>query len=220
VVAVSSPGAAAQTPPEVDQSFTGPHTGVADLTGCCDYTAQTFTAGRNGVLAGVNIATEHQGGPDAPLRVSIYNVDGSVPGSAVLATRLLPSADVPFSQLITFPQRVEVRAGVKYAVVINLENPSPLTSAVAFDGRDGYPGGAQCGWGRYRPEIENEEWFCYSAEFGFRDPAWFDLLFRTYVTPLVPAAKDQCKNGGWRNYGTTFTNQGQCVAFVARGPRS
>jgi hypothetical protein len=34
-----------------------------------------------------------------------------------------------------------------------------------------------------------------------------------------PTTKDQCKNGGWRNYGTTFKNQGQCVAFVERGPK-
>jgi hypothetical protein len=31
-----------------------------------------------------------------------------------------------------------------------------------------------------------------------------------------PTAKAQCKNGGWRNYGPTFKNEGQCVAFVQR----
>jgi hypothetical protein len=36
--------------------------------------------------------------------------------------------------------------------------------------------------------------------------------------PPLPTSKDQCKNGGWRNYGDTFKNQGQCVAFVQRGP--
>jgi DNA-binding beta-propeller fold protein YncE len=41
------------------------------------------------------------------------------------------------------------------------------------------------------------------------------------VTPLprVPTTKDQCKNGGWRNF-PQFENQGQCVAFVERGPKS
>lgn len=38
--------------------------------------------------------------------------------------------------------------------------------------------------------------------------------------PPLPTAKQQCKNGGWRRYGTTFKNQGQCVAFVERGPKS
>jgi 6-phosphogluconolactonase len=39
------------------------------------------------------------------------------------------------------------------------------------------------------------------------------------VTPLprVPTSKEQCKNGGWRNF-PQFKNQGQCIAFVNRGP--
>jgi hypothetical protein len=32
-----------------------------------------------------------------------------------------------------------------------------------------------------------------------------------------PTSKQQCKNGGWRNYGTAFKNEGLCVAFVQRG---
>ncbi len=35
----------------------------------------------------------------------------------------------------------------------------------------------------------------------------------------LPTSKDQCKNGGWRGFGDTFKNQGQCVAFVQRGPQ-
>ena len=34
----------------------------------------------------------------------------------------------------------------------------------------------------------------------------------------LPTDKDQCKNGGWRNY-PGFKNQGQCIAFVQRGPK-
>lgn len=30
----------------------------------------------------------------------------------------------------------------------------------------------------------------------------------------LPTSKDQCKNGGWENYGV-FKNQGDCVSFVA-----
>jgi hypothetical protein len=32
--------------------------------------------------------------------------------------------------------------------------------------------------------------------------------------PSLPRSKDQCKNGGWRQYGV-FKNQGDCVSFVA-----
>ena len=38
------------------------------------------------------------------------------------------------------------------------------------------------------------------------------------VVTCLPTTKEECKNGGWRNYGTTFKDQGQCVAFVQRGP--
>ncbi len=32
--------------------------------------------------------------------------------------------------------------------------------------------------------------------------------------PSEPTSKDQCKNGGWRDFGGKFRNQGQCIAFV------
>jgi hypothetical protein len=34
-------------------------------------------------------------------------------------------------------------------------------------------------------------------------------------TPAFPTTKEQCKKGGWRNFGTSFKNQGDCVSFVA-----
>ena len=35
--------------------------------------------------------------------------------------------------------------------------------------------------------------------------------------PRVPTSKEQCKNGGWRNF-PQFKNQGQCLTFVNHGP--
>jgi hypothetical protein len=35
--------------------------------------------------------------------------------------------------------------------------------------------------------------------------------------PPTPTSKEQCKHGGWAQFG--FKNQGQCVAFVQRGPK-
>jgi hypothetical protein len=32
--------------------------------------------------------------------------------------------------------------------------------------------------------------------------------------PPLPTSKDQCKNGGWKNF-SGFKNQGQCISFVA-----
>jgi hypothetical protein len=37
--------------------------------------------------------------------------------------------------------------------------------------------------------------------------------------PPLPVVKAQCKDGGWRAFGAAFKNQGQCVAFVERGPK-
>jgi hypothetical protein len=34
---------------------------------------------------------------------------------------------------------------------------------------------------------------------------------------VLPTSKDQCMKNGWKNYGTMFKNQGQCVSFVATG---
>jgi hypothetical protein len=37
--------------------------------------------------------------------------------------------------------------------------------------------------------------------------------------PSVPGSTADCKNGGWQNFGAVFKNQGQCVAYVERGPK-
>ena len=34
---------------------------------------------------------------------------------------------------------------------------------------------------------------------------------------ISPTSKADCMNGDWKNFGTTFKNQGQCVSFVATG---
>ena len=33
--------------------------------------------------------------------------------------------------------------------------------------------------------------------------------------PTTPTSKEQCRHGGWKNFGGMFKNQGQCVSFVA-----
>jgi hypothetical protein len=43
-------------------------------------------------------------------------------------------------------------------------------------------------------------------------------LVVTDAQPL-PTSKDQCKKGGWHNYGV-FRNQGDCVSFVATGGKN
>jgi len=39
--------------------------------------------------------------------------------------------------------------------------------------------------------------------------------------PATPKSKDDCKNGGWKNFtNPAFKNQGDCVSFVATGGRN
>jgi hypothetical protein len=38
--------------------------------------------------------------------------------------------------------------------------------------------------------------------------------------PPLPTATEQCKNGGWRSFGSVFKNQGDCVSFVATGGKN
>ena len=45
-----------------------------------------------------------------------------------------------------------------------------------------------------------------------------DLVVHDAQPPL-PTSKDRCQGGGWRNFGTTFKNQGACVAFVEQESR-
>ena len=45
------------------------------------------------------------------------------------------------------------------------------------------------------------------------------VAVRPVAPSRVPTTKDQCKNGGWRNFGV-FKNQGDCVSFVATGGKN
>jgi hypothetical protein len=56
------------------------------------------------------------------------------------------------------------------------------------------------------------------ATVGTQDPVVSGDIVVTDAPPL-PTSIDQCKNGGWRNF-PGFTNQGDCVSFVATGGRN
>jgi hypothetical protein len=210
----SGGGAVAATQPELDQSFTSGDDLVGIINECCNFVGQTFTAGRDGTLAAVNVdiyGNDGTPGDEAPLRVSIRNTENGLPGETVLATTVVNSQNIPLSRLITFPRQPRIHSGVSYAIVVNLENPSPRDRA-GWIGATGnrYPRGVHCARFTYSGL---GDWFCYT---GANDPfnQGFDLHFRTYVNP-VPTSRSQCKHGGWRDFG--FKNQGQCIRFVKHG---
>ena len=39
--------------------------------------------------------------------------------------------------------------------------------------------------------------------------------FKVTASQALPTSKDNCKNDGWKTYGSSFKNQGDCVSFVA-----
>jgi hypothetical protein len=60
----------------------------------------------------------------------------------------------------------------------------------------------------------------------FPAPPTSDALYYVYNGDIVirdaqpfPTSKDQCKNGGWRNF-PGFKNQGDCVSWVATGGKN
>jgi hypothetical protein len=46
-----------------------------------------------------------------------------------------------------------------------------------------------------------------------------DLNISAVLSPALPTAKDECKDGGWQSFGV-FKNQGDCVSFVATGGKN
>jgi hypothetical protein len=154
----------------LDQSFTSPGDLGASINDCCRFVAQTFTAGLTGTLGGVNI--DVQSSSTFPLHVAIRTVIDGVPGTTVLGETTLSSSGAPLSLLITFPQVINISAGVQYALVVNYEGappPSPdnFQGTWVGAGDDFYTGGAM-----YFSFLDGVSWF--GLGFG-------DLHFQTYM---------------------------------------
>jgi hypothetical protein len=49
-----------------------------------------------------------------------------------------------------------------------------------------------------------------------RRGTFFEPLGTLQIGNCTPTSKEQCKNGGWRNF-LGFKNEGQCIAFVKHG---
>jgi hypothetical protein len=55
-------------------------------------------------------------------------------------------------------------------------------------------------------------------DFDLNEAATLVVLPPTGEPP--PTSKSQCMHGGWKSFGTTFKNQGDCVTFVATGGKN
>lgn len=64
----------------------------------------------------------------------------------------------------------------------------------------------------------NPNWDTRVDGVGFNDTTYdFELVA---PKPVKPTDKDQCKDGGWKNFQTVYKNQGQCVASVVSNDNS
>ena len=170
--------------------------------------AQTFTAGMSGNLSQVDVALSRVGFP-GDLVVQIRTVSAGVPTTTIIASAMVAEASVIASETafdwISVPigPSVGVTSGTEYAIVLAAPGAPQCCSAFkwAVSWLNPYPGGTM-------------------AQLSGRNGSWaalpgVDFAFRTFVTPLGPISKDQCKNDSWKVWG--FINQGQCVRFIETG---
>jgi hypothetical protein len=160
--------------------------------------AQTFTAGLTGKLSEVELFVS---GPGS-LEVQIRNVQATgEPGTEVLASQTLAASSSAEWNRTVFSSPAQVASETQYAIVVY---GSPGTNMFGWNGEGSNPYARGAGWSNsVGPPVGT--WV--SAPFEL------DYAFKTYVQQL-PTSKEQCKKGGWKNFGTTFKNQGQCVSFV------
>jgi hypothetical protein len=184
--------------------------------------AQTFTAGISGNLDQVDLMMYRSGSP-GDLTVQIRSVFAGVPSDNVLASARVVEGSVgtdPFpSAFVSIPLSppAPVSSGVQYAIVWLSPGccPDDIYYAWTLSELNPYAGGEL--FAIRSGGTSWEQWpLCEFGEVGCADVA-----FKTYVTPSsqpVPTNKAECKKGGYAQFG--FKNQGQCVAFVQRGPKS
>jgi hypothetical protein len=128
--------------------------------------------------------------------------------------------DATFRPVSFLTGGVQLVAGQRYiffaSVSKDYEQNAPLAlGAWGYTGGDVYAGG---GFFFENNGTDESQWTSRPWETFFltgRD----DIAFRATFSAALPTSKDQCKDGGWKQFGSRFKNQGQCVAFVERGPR-
>jgi len=130
----------------VDQSSIAETNMGAEINSGYLFAAQTFTAQASGVLAGVSLDITASSIGSYPLHVAIRTVDyEGNPGPAVLAETALDSQSAPPTRIISFPQAVAIRAGDRYAIVVDYAGGAEVKGKCLgiWSGATGdpYPGG-------------------------------------------------------------------------------
>ncbi len=206
VFGVSSAAAFGTKDQILDQSFVEGKgvfavTGTFNLSTGPNSLAQTFTAGRTGVLTELDLYLSKIRSPP-PMTVDIETTTNGQPSGTILASGTIQPP--PSDRFIWVPTRwdpatgAHLIAGTQYAIV--LSDPGDLSNFIysgyglsqdytggnALIGDIAYPGG-------WLPQIG----------------ALAD--FRTYAD----ISKAQCLDNGWQTFGGAFTSQAACISYMA-----
>ncbi|MCL5958790.1 MAG: PKD domain-containing protein [Chloroflexi bacterium] len=201
--AVTSTASAATSEVVVlDQSFTSPYNLGANINECCRFIAQTFTAGRSGTLAGVNINVGSSS--SYQLHVAIRTVAGAVPSTTILGETTLSSNSAPLSTLITFPQTINIVAGNQYAIVVDYPDAPPAGAYQYQGGWTGATGNSYPGGAIFASYSDGVAW-----DINYPD---YDLHFQTWVRETIVNSAPTANAGGPYN-----VNEGASVVLTASG---
>jgi hypothetical protein len=139
--------------------------------------AQSFTAGRSGLLDQVDLDLQKNNSPTV-LSVELRNVAAGVPGTQVLAAASVSASSVPTTLgfvAVGFPVPAPVTAGTQYSIVAYTASASPNFYQWGEQGPNPYPSGAAFGNSSSPPTT------------GWIANGW-DQAFKTYVAPPTVAA--------------------------------
>jgi hypothetical protein len=165
-LAAGTPGSDAPAPGRDANSAAGLFRQHADIGGFTR--AQTFTAGKSGVLREIRVTTFQTGDPDQPLVAELARQAADGRPGEVLASRAVAVSDVGWSaREVSLQPDVKVVAGDKLAIVLRSAT-SRGAFGFGYDDADPYAGGGEM----YRTGA---------------DPAWHaesgrDLRFETFVS--------------------------------------
>lgn len=202
LVLVSLPAYAASS---LDQSYEDTHNAGGALNWGAQLVAQTFTAGVDGTLTGLNVGVDSFY-KQYPMRVAIRAMVGGVPASTELGYAVVPVGDQSsdmFDFLIPLSPGVAVSAGTEYAIVVSFDG-API-EALQGNWQGHYPGAYAGGKGCYGGPSTYQigQWVCEDSS---------DYFFRTYVGPATVSVEIDIMPGDDLN---CINNDGHGVIPVA-----
>jgi hypothetical protein len=180
IIVINLPSARAAT--LLDQSFTKKGGGnlASFINECCQFVAQTFTAGLSGKFESVRINVQGIPQASSQLRVSLWSTKQGIPQDTILST-ILPSGTSLISNKIIFPDHFNIHAGSMYALIVNYVKAPPP----GFGGLQGF-------WdGNSDNQYSGGEMLAYDNQTNqwTNQGEGFDVFFETYVIPTpIPAS--------------------------------